>query len=307
MPTRSTPRPALHPLIVRWLSWMADVRMCSAKTFERYQSDAGLLTEFTLLHFGTADPREMTTERLAAWLASMVGSLQPSTRRTRHNFLLALYHWMHDSGIIPVNHAALLGRPKVPRRLPRYLTPQQVATMLVEPGPQDLQRTRTWALLHLLCATGIRVGEVRGIKLTDVDLETGLARIIAKGNRERMIWIHPPACAALRRWIEMRASVVAQRGWPELGFLFINFRDGKRFGSMRAWSLVREAGAEVGIERMHPHLLRHSFATNLLTQGVDLRVIQEALGHASITSTMIYTHVATTRLVEVLRASRPLA
>jgi tyrosine recombinase XerC len=206
-----------------------------------------------------------------------------STIRTFLRFLVQEGHLEHDplSGV---------RGPKRPRRLPAYLSPEQV-TALIEAasgaGPGEL---RDRALLELLYACGLRVSEVTGLDVGDVDLLEGIARVRGKGGKERLVLMGRPAVQALRRYLrDGRPALLRQ---PHQQALFLNMRDGQRLSARSVQAIVRRYAQRAGIDRrVWPHLLRHTFATHMLDGGADLRVVQELLGHASPTSTQIYMHV----------------
>jgi integrase/recombinase XerC len=206
-----------------------------------------------------------------------------STIRTFLRFLVQEGHLEHDplSGV---------RGPKRPRRLPAYLSPEQV-TALIEAasgaGPGEL---RDRALLELLYACGLRVSEVTGLDVGDVDLAEGIARVRGKGGKERLVLMGRPAVQALRRYLrDGRPALLRQ---PHQQALFLNMRDGQRLSARSVQAIVRRYAQRAGIDRrVWPHLLRHTFATHMLDGGADLRVVQELLGHASPTSTQIYMHV----------------
>jgi tyrosine recombinase XerC len=206
-----------------------------------------------------------------------------STIRTFLRFLVQEGHLEHDplSGV---------RGPKRPRRLPAYLSPEQV-TALIEAasgaGPGEL---RDRALLELLYACGLRVSEVTGLDVGDVDLLEGIARVRGKGGKERLVLMGRPAVEALRRYLrDGRPALLRQ---PHQQALFLNMRDGQRLSARSVQAIVRRYAQRAGIDRrVWPHLLRHTFATHMLDGGADLRVVQELLGHASPTSTQIYMHV----------------
>jgi site-specific recombinase XerD len=169
---------------------------------------------------------------------------------------------------------------------------------------------RLLALLHLLYATGMRVAEASALSVAGVDMASGAVRIIAKGNTERAVWIYPLARRALQRWLAARAAFFAERGWErkDRGWLFVNFRDGGKLTVQRMHQFVSRAGKAAGIgQKVYPHLLRHSYATALLAGGMDIRSVQELLGHASPATTARYAHVLPARLIQQIQQAHPLA
>jgi tyrosine recombinase XerC len=206
-----------------------------------------------------------------------------STIRT---FLRFLVHEGH------LEHAPLSGvrGPKRPRRLPAYLSPEQVTALIEAASGASPGELRDRALLELLYACGLRVSEVTGLDVGDVDLAEGIARVRGKGGKERLVLMGRPAVQALRRYLrDGRPALLRQ---PHQQALFLNMRDGQRLSARSVQAIVRRYAQRAGIDRrVWPHLLRHTFATHMLDGGADLRVVQELLGHASPTSTQIYMHV----------------
>jgi tyrosine recombinase XerC len=206
-----------------------------------------------------------------------------STIRTFLRFLVQEGHLEHDplSGV---------RGPKRPRRLPAYLSPEQVTALIEAASGASPGELRDRALLELLYACGLRVSEVTGLDVGDVDLLEGIARVRGKGGKERLVLMGRPAVQALRRYLrDGRPALLRQ---PHQQALFLNMRDGQRLSARSVQAIVRRYAQRAGIDRrVWPHLLRHTFATHMLDGGADLRVVQELLGHASPTSTQIYMHV----------------
>jgi len=206
-----------------------------------------------------------------------------STIRTFLRFLVQEGHLEHDplSGV---------RGPKRPRRLPAYLSPEQVTALIEVASGASPGELRDRALLELLYACGLRVSEVTGLDVGDVDLLEGIARVRGKGGKERLVLMGRPAVQALRRYLrDGRPALLRQ---PYQQALFLNMRDGQRLSARSVQAIVRRYAQRAGIDRrVWPHLLRHTFATHMLDGGADLRVVQELLGHTSPTSTQIYMHV----------------
>jgi site-specific recombinase XerD len=206
-----------------------------------------------------------------------------STIRTFLRFLVQEGHLEHD-------HLSGVRGPKRPRRLPAYLSPEQVTALIEAASGASPGELRDRALLELLYACGLRVSEVTGLDVGDVDLLEGIARVRGKGGKERLVLMGRPAVQALRRYLrDGRPALLRQ---PYQQALFLNMRDGQRLSARSVQAIVRRYAQRAGIDRrVWPHLLRHTFATHMLDGGADLRVVQELLGHTSPTSTQIYMHV----------------
>jgi integrase/recombinase XerD len=233
--------------------------------------------------------------------------LAPTSLRRRAAAIRGFYRFAFGEGLIAVDVAAHLDLPRMPRLLPDTLTVAEVGRLLeaaAVAGPRDR------ALLELLYAAGLRISEALRLDLDDVSLDGAFVRVIGKGDRERLVPIGEVAIAAIRDWLAgPRAALLAAhhvepiRGGP----VFLGDR-GARLARQQAWASVRTAAAAAGITaHVSPHTLRHSFATHLLEGGADLRIVQELLGHASISTTQLYTHVTGERIREVYSRAHPRA
>jgi integrase/recombinase XerD len=207
--------------------------------------------------------------------------------------------------------AGSLELPRQSRRLPDTLDVEEVGALLEAPAEDDPTGLRDRALLELLYAAGLRVSEAVGLDLQDVSLDGGFVRVIGKGDKERLVPVGEVAVAALQRyaadvrptWLAASQDANPRRGGP----LFLTSR-GRRLDRMAAWRALRRAAQRAGIStRVTPHTLRHSFATHLLEGGADLRVVQELLGHASISTTQLYTHLTGERIRQVYARAHPRA
>ena len=207
--------------------------------------------------------------------------------------------------------AADIEIPSIPKGLPKALTLDQVTRLIESVGGDDAVSRRDAALLETLYGTGARISEVVGLSISDVDLHDGLVRLMGKGSKERIVPLGRMAAAALERWFDVggRAELAPDR-WARRGdaeAVFLNQRGG-RLSRQGAYGVIRDRGAVVGLtDELSPHVLRHSCATHMLDHGADIRTVQELLGHASISTTQIYTKVTTERLVSIYRSAHPRA
>ena len=219
--------------------------------------------------------------------------------------LRSFYAWMHDTNRIDGDPAARLRAPRVPRRAPDLLDTDEAAAVVEAPGQSFWFFARNRALLELLYGGGLRVSEAVQLDVLDVDLAQRLLRVQGKGDKERIVPFGPPAGEALMEWLRCRPDRPgAEPPDPTAGALFRNHRGG-RLTSRGAFDVVARAGAENGVRGLHPHALRHSCATHLLSAGADLRIIQEQLGHSSLSTTQRYTHVDPAHLLRVYRSAHP--
>ncbi|ORT48844.1 site-specific tyrosine recombinase XerD [Frankia sp. KB5] len=235
----------------------------------------------------------------------------------------SLHRFAADEGDVPEDVSRPVRPPTPPRRLPKALSIDQVVAVLaaaagapppgspppsgrpqpVEPA-EAVRRLRATALLELLYGTGARISEAVGLDVDDLDLEAASVRLHGKGGRDRIVPLGRYAIAAVADYLRVgRPTLVAPRSGPAV---FLS-RRGNRLSRQSAWSVLRTAALAAGVEGVSPHVLRHSFATHLLDGGADVRVVQELLGHASVSTTQIYTLVTVDRLREVYAASHPRA
>ena len=220
------------------------------------------------------------------------------TLRNFFRFLLQEGAVRHD----PVEH---IESPRVWKRLPKYLTLEEVERLLAVEKAEKPLGWRDRAMLEVLYATGLRVSELVSLKVSDLQLEAGLVRCLGKGSKERVVPLGKKAQAALEDYLRRgRPQLIARRPSP---YLFVSRRGG-RMTRQNFWHLLRQHARAAGVRApLTPHVLRHSFATHLLERGADLRAVQLLLGHADISTTRIYTHVAQERLKQVYRAHHPRA
>ena len=219
--------------------------------------------------------------------------------------LRAFYRYLLREGVISENPLARTSSPKLEKRLPSFLTIEEMKRLLETPDTTTPQGMRDRALLELLYASGLRVSELVGLDLHQVDLRERQTRVWGKGSKERMALMGRPAAAALSLYLRQGRPQLSGNGKSDA--LFLN-RYGRRLAERRVQFIVQKYAEEAGLEkRIHPHLLRHTFATHLLDGGADLRVVQELLGHASLSSTQIYTHVTQRQARRVYLAAHPMA
>lgn len=253
---------------------------------------------------GIFDINQVTLDHLTDYLAGRKkGGLSNSSMRLSIIAIKLLFRWLNIRKFLPVDPADGLLAPKLDASLPETLSPQEVERLLssIEPGsPMNL---RDLAVLELLYASGLRISELASATLDQLSFEEGFIRVTGKGNKTRLVPVGRTALAALQAWLDKgRPEMVTKRTDSHI---ILSIRGG-RLTTQRLWQIVKSRAAAVGLD-VHPHLMRHSFATHLLGGGADLRVIQEMLGHANISTTQIYTHVDQRRLKEVHTKYHPRA
>ena len=251
------------------------------------------------------DAAAVRTQDITDYLAMRKGDgIAASSLRIELIALKIFFRWLAARGHRQGDPAEPVLPPRVELRLPDTLNEVEVQRLIESvqgQGPLDL---RDRAMLEIFYASGLRISEVTGARLENLNLDEGFIRITGKGNKTRLVPVGAAARSAVQRWLEVaRPKLVKPK---TQSFIFLN-RNGGRLTTARVWQIVKERAALAGMDpaKVHPHLLRHSFATHLLGNGADLRVIQEMLGHADISTTQIYTHVDQRRLKETHRKFHP--
>ena len=293
-----------------FLTWMATERGRSENTLLAYRRDVNGYVQWlskqgsTVLTVSASTLVQFVGSRRASGAAPSSVARQLAAIRMMHRFFA-------EEGIRADDPTADLDGVKVPAGIPHPLSEAEVLTLLDSVLGDDAVARRDRALIEFLYATGARIGEVVGLSLSDIDVDSGLVRVFGKGSKERIVPFGRAAGEALRQWLAPsgRAAMEPLR-WARKGdaeALFLNHR-GARLSRQSAWLVVRKYGDACGFgDRLSPHVLRHSCATHLLDHGADLRIVQEMLGHASISTTQVYTKVSQERLWQVYRDSHPRA
>jgi integrase/recombinase XerD len=254
---------------------------------------------------------DVTEPDLVAYLGDgAAGPASPATRKRRAVAVRSLYRFLVADGVLAVDPASAVEVPAVPTGLPKALTEEEVGRLLDAVVGTDVAAVRDRAILEVLYGSGLRISEVVGLSLGDVDLAERMLRVLGKGSKERNVPIGRMAKDALLAWLdpEVRGSLRPVRATrDDLDALFVNLR-GRRLTRQGVWGIVRRYGTVAGLDgRLTPHVLRHSCATHLLDHGADIRTVQELLGHASVSTTQIYTKVSTERLFAAYAAAHPRA
>ena len=294
----------MHPSVSSFLEHLRGERNASPHTLRSYGDDLALYCAYLEDVMGPdADPATADARRLRNYSAFLNGrGYAPGTIARRLASLRSFYRFLRRRGSVDTNPAAALRNPKQPRRLPHPLRVEEIVRLLESIPTTEALGVRDRAMFETLYGGGLRVGELVGLDLADLDLEQGLIRARGKGRRERLCPIGPEAVDWLGRWRRLRRA--ARSGEPAV---FLN-RYGKRLTTRSVGRLLETHLAGLGLDpRSSPHTLRHSFATHLLDRGADLRSVQELLGHRRLTTTQIYTHVTQERLLDAYHDAHPRA
>ncbi len=282
--------------IESFLGWLELERGLSKNTLSAYARDLVQCVAF-LMKEGVADWASVESTQISAWMTSLSRANFARSSQARKLSALRMFfkHLVHEN-IRKDDVTELLGAPKISRNLPDALTRKEVGQLLSVPSVVTPYGLRDRAILELLYSSGLRVSELCGILLQSINLEEGYVRVLGKGSKERVAPIGNAAVKAIQNYITVgRPHFIKPRTGSEL---FLS-QQGKVISRKMVWLLVKKHARSAGIKKaVKPHLLRHSFATHLLEGGADLRVIQEMLGHADISTTQIYTLVNSQRLVD---------
>jgi integrase/recombinase XerD len=291
------PPPSADPELERFLAVLATRR--APRTVEAYRRDLAAIAGWLKRPLAT-----LSTEDIERYLAEgRADGLAPATLARRLAAVRAFFRHEQLIGARADNPAAALTPPRRIRRLPRTLSAAEAERLIDAAAGTTPRALRDHALVELLYGAGLRVSEAVGLDRTGVDLDERLVRALGKGNKERIVPIGRRAADALRRYLARGRPYLDRRHRPEL---FLNAQGGPltRAG---AFLILRRLAEKAGLEpeRIHPHLLRHSFATHLLEGGADLRSVQEMLGHADLATTELYTHVTDSRRRRVYFEAHP--
>ncbi len=306
MPSTNSSMPALRDCIAKYLAELKR-RGASAHTLRNYGSDLEQFAAYFEAPDAVApDIQELDLPLLREWLAGLYDhGLAVISIRRKLAAVRAMFKFLLREGIIQKNLATRLRTPKAPQRLPEIMSEEKTNNLLdaVESGKviEKPSKERDIALLELLYGCGIRVGELVGISLEDIDLRGGWLRVRGKGNKERQVPVGERAVAAVEHYLHTRSAPPSERA------LFLNSR-GARLGDRQVRRLVKFYALLVtGDSTVHPHSFRHAYATHLLSDGADLRAIQELLGHARLSTTQKYTQVSLKDLQAVYDRAHPKA
>jgi integrase/recombinase XerD len=298
-------RAAVPDAVARYLRHLEVERRVAANTLEAYRRDLSRLAAFAagrrraVESLGRADLEALVRDAMAS-------NLSPTSTARLVAAVRGFYRFLRLSGRVDENPADDLHAPRALAALPEFLSLEDVDSLLAAPDTTTPRGLRDRTLIEVLYATGLRVSELVGLRVSDVRLEQGYVQCQGKGGKERIVPLGEEAAAWLRRYLTDARSALAKR--RETPWLFLNARDGRRLSRLGFWKLLKAYGRQARLRaHLSPHVVRHSFATHLLERGADLRAIQTMLGHADLSTTQIYTHVLETRLRQVYDKFHPRA
>ncbi len=293
--------------LAEFLTHLALERNASDKTTKSYREDLTQALEFARerLGKGSVAPADWTTRLLRAFVAWLhEQQYAKSTIARRLAAVRSFGKFLCRQGVLAQNPALGLRGPRQEKKLPHFLTVADVQKLLAAPDPADWAGSRDRALLETVYSAGLRVSELVGLDVADADLNDGVVVVRGKGKKERLALLGPAAVAALNAWLPERGALLSRVG-ADSPAVFLN-KDGGRLTARSVGRLLAGYLQLAGLDpRTSPHTLRHSFATHLLDAGADIRGVQELLGHKSLNTTQVYTHVTTQRLQESYRKAHP--
>ena len=305
----ASPR-SLDRAVDAYLTFLAVERGLAPATIRAYRGDLADFSDARGTARDWADGPDAAVRYLAARTRRgrrLDPGLAPTSLRRRAAAIKGFYRFAFGEGLIGIDVASHLDLPKMSRLLPETLTQAEVERLLAAPAEDALMER---ALLELLYASGLRISEALNLDLEDISMDGAFVRVIGKGDRERLVPVGEVALDAIRAWLDGQrpALLAAHHVEPVRGGPLLLGRGGRRLARQQAWAVVKRAAAAAGLSgRVSPHTLRHSFATHMLEGGADLRIVQELLGHASISTTQLYTHVTGERIREVYARAHPRA
>ncbi|MFP4057987.1 MAG: tyrosine recombinase XerC [Candidatus Brocadiia bacterium] len=296
----------MSALLDRFLGYLDGERDCSPQTLRAYSSDLVGFLDFVAPD-AAFDPTQTTILQLRHYLAHLRQSGAARTTIARKvASLRSFYRFLVREGVVSHNPASDLAVPRRERHLPNFLDEDEVERLLAAPDSHDVAGRRDRAILEMLYSTGMRIGELAAVNLEDVDLIGEVCKAKGKGKKERLVPLGRPAIEAIRDYMAVRTSIARGRRVNRRA-LFVN-KAGGRLSERGIRRIFHKYARIAGLgENATPHTLRHSFATHMLNRGADLRAVQELLGHASLTSTQIYTHLTTEKLKAIYNQAHPRA
>ncbi len=308
---RLKPRPSyrIETSIADFLEYLENAKNYSHHTIIAYRTDFGHFVDF----LGEIKPgdgwnvKSIDGRLIRQFLGSLhaEGFARRSIARSLAS-LKSLFKYLHKQARLEGNPTANIVTPRIERRLPEFLDEKAVALLMSQPDVSTVIGARDLAILEMLYGCGIRQSELIGLQVGDVDFSNDTINVMGKGAKQRIIPLGRKAKAALMTYLKKRTELVNSRG-PKVPSLFLSAR-GKRLQPRTVYSIAREYIGKVSeVKRKSPHVLRHSFATHLLDRGADLRAVKDLLGHESLSTTQVYTHVSVERLKKVYAQTHPKA
>lgn len=299
----------LYQAVDTFVEYLIHERRMSSLTAESYGRDLVQLAAFLEDEELPTDPAEIDALVIRRFLSHVRKTCAPATAARKLAAVRSLYRFLRRKGRVEESPAAAVRTAKVKKPMPTYLNVDEAVALMEPPAGRggEPRSMRDIAMLEVLYGSGVRVSELVGLDIQDLDLQNGTARVDGKGGKQRIVPLGRHAVAALEAYLPVRGTLAAKAKSIDPRAVFIG-PQGTRLTARTVQKMVRKRGLEIGArESVHPHALRHSCATHLLDSGADLRGIQEMLGHSSLSTTQAYTHITIDGLMQVYDDAHPLA
>ena len=296
-------RDGFDGILSDYRSYLKLERSLSANTVAAYGRDAEFLLRY-LKDEGIRNVEDITGKHLTAYVESLTeAGISKRSQARVISSIKSLFLFLEDEGVVKNNPCDMLDPPKIQRHLPSVLSVNEVLAILDSVDLSKPQGHRNRAMLEMLYSCGLRVSELVNLRISDLFFDEGFIRVIGKGDKQRLIPVGEPAVKAVGFWMDQRRLWPVAKGCEDC--LFLNNRGG-RISRVAVFTMVKEQAELAGIHKeISPHTFRHSFATHMVENGADLRVVQEMLGHESILTTEIYTHIDTRKWQETILKFHP--
>lgn len=296
-------RDGFDGILSDYKSYLKLERSLSANTVAAYGRDAEFLLRY-LKDEGIRNVEDITGKHLTAYVESLTeAGISKRSQARVISSIKSLFLFLEDEGVVKSNPCDMLDPPKIQRHLPSVLSVNEVLAILDSVDLSKPQGHRNRAMLEMLYSCGLRVSELVSLRISDLFFDEGFIRVIGKGDKQRLIPVGEPAVKAVGFWMDQRRLWPVAKGCEDC--LFLNNRGG-RISRVAVFTMVKEQAELAGIHKeISPHTFRHSFATHMVENGADLRVVQEMLGHESILTTEIYTHIDTRKWQETILKFHP--
>lgn len=301
----------MNEILKKYEEYLKHEKDASEHTVKNYMADlyqfAGYMQKnhANIANAGKSGLTKIDHNIVRAYLSTLFGKNNPASIARKLASLRSFFKYWIKEGVLSANPAKDVATPKVPKRLPKFLTVDEVATLLNSPTNTDILTLRDKAMMEVMYASGLRVSELVGLDTDHVSLSEGVVKVLGKGRKERVVPIGQKAQTAVSNYFTRREELL-DKSHPSKA-VFLN-RQGDRITPRSVERMVQKYLRVSGIQKeVTPHVLRHSFATHMLNSGADLRGIQELLGHTSLSTTQKYTHVSVDKLMDVYEKSHPKA
>ena len=296
-------------MLTEFIRYLSAERRYSPLTVRNYKHDVEQFLAWLDCDESRFDPRSVTTEQIREWIIFRTeeGKLSAGSMNREVASLRAFFRWLHRTGAVEKDIFRMISTLKTSRRLPAFVPESRMTTIVSECGPdsEDFQTERNSLIILMFYACGLRLAELVGIDRSDFSADYTSLRVRGKGDKERIVPVVAPAAAKIARYLTLlREQNICE---SDINFLFLT-SEGKQISRSEIYRIVRHILHEAGVQgKSSPHVLRHTFATHLLGSGVDMRIIQELLGHNSLGATQVYTHNSIEQLKRVYNQAHPRA